>query len=547
MRSPRPHAFYDQQELIEALSNPALYPHAVHRVQVIETHISWVLLAGHHAYKIKKAVNLGFLDFSELQARKFYCEEELRLNGRLAPALYEDVLCIGGTLRRPVLGRKPAIEYAVRMHRFDSEKLMDQMLERGDVMPAHIDALADTVARFHAALPPAEANTSYGMPSAIRAPMRQNFEQLLGLMHDGARDLAPLSKQSEAEYAACEAAFSQRRQQGWVRECHGDLHLGNIAVIHGVPVPFDGIEFNPSFRWIDVMNEVAFLAMDLLYRNRADLAFRFLNRYLETTGDYPGVGVLRFYMSYRAVVRAKIAAIRAHQRSLRLRENNEAMAGCQLHLALAELCLTRKRPLLILMHGLPACGKTTVAQAALERLQAFRIRSDVERKRLFGLAPLEASHSRPGDDLYSADATRRTYERLHELSRGLLTAGFPVIVDAAFLKRAEREQFRALAEEMAVPFAILSVQAREATLRERIQQRMAEMKDASEANLDVLEMLRTVHEPLAEEERACVVEFVNDDGMGEIGASGVWARLEKKLFAAKAPGAPSKKIVEAAK
>ena len=147
----------------------------------------------------------------------------------------------------------------------------------------------------------------------------------------------------------------------------------------------------------------------------------------------------------------------------------------------------------------------------------------------------------------STAATRRTYERLHELSRGLLTAGFPVIVDAAFLKRAEREQFRALAEEMAVPFAILSVQAREATLRERIQQRMAEMKDASEANLDVLEMLRTVHEPLAEEERACVVEFVNDDGMGEIGASGVWARLEKKLFAAKAPGAPSKKIVEAAK
>ena len=530
MRNLRPHVLFDQQVLIEALSNPALYPHAARRVQVIETHISWVLLVNHQAYKIKKAVDLGFLDFSELQARKFYCEEEIRLNRRFAPALYEDVVCIGGTLRRPMLGRKPAIEYAVRMHRFDGDKLMDRMLERNEVTPAHIDALADAVAAFHAVLPPADMTAIYGKPSAIHAPMLQNFEQLQSLMSDGERDLASLRQQSEVEYAACEAAFTNRRQQGWVRECHGDLHLGNIVIIGGVPVPFDGIEFNPSFRWVDVMNEVAFLTMDLLYRNRADLAFRFLNRYLETTGDYRGVGVLRFYLAYRAVVRAKIAAIRAHQHSLKAHETAEAMAGCHLHLALAELCLTRRRPLLILMHGLPACGKTTVAQAALERLQAFRIRSDVERKRLFGLAPLEASHSRPDADIYSPEATRRTYECLYALSRELLAAGFPVIVDAAFLKRTEREQFRRLAGELAVPFAILSVQAREATLRERIQQRMAAMKDASEADLDVLEMLRTVHEPLAEEERADAVEFVNDDGVGEIGTSAVWDKLEKKLM-----------------
>lgn len=530
MRNLRPHALIDQQVLIEALRNPALYPHAGRRIEVVETHISWVVLANHHVYKIKKAVDLGFLDFSELPARKFYCEEEIRLNRRFAPALYEDVVCIGGTLHRPMLGRKPAIEYAVRMHRFDGDKLMDRMLERKEVTTTHIDALADAVAAFHTALPPADTESAYGKPSTIRAPMLQNFEQLQSLMHDGARDLAPLRKESEAEYAACEEVFTERRQQGWVRECHGDLHLGNIVVIGGVPVPFDGIEFNPSFRWIDVMNEVAFLTMDLLYRNRADLAFRFLNRYLETTGDYRGVLVLRFYLAYRAVVRAKVAAIRAHQHGLKAHETTEAMASCHLHLALAELCLTRKRPLLILMHGLPACGKTTVAQAALERLQAFRIRSDVERKRLFGLAPLESSRSRPGDDMYSPEATRRTYDRLYELSRELLAAGFPVIVDAAFLKRAERDQFWALADEMAVPFSILSVQAREDTLRERIQQRMAEMKDASEANLDVLEMLRTVREPLVEQERAHAVEFVNDDGVGEIGASAVWDRLEKKLL-----------------
>lgn len=519
-----------QQALIASLRDPGRYPHPARHVQLLETHISWVLLAGRYAYKIKKAVDFGFLDFTTLDARKFYCEEEIRLNRRFAPHLYLDVVAIGGSPQQPEWGAEPAIEYAVRMHRFATAKLMDSLLAHGRMTPAHIDSLAGTISRFHLSLPPAAAESIYGSSEAIRGPMRQNFAQLSPLLDDDQETLAALRRHSNDEYSICAPLFMQRKQQGWIRECHGDLHLGNIVLIRGEPVPFDGIEFNPGFRWIDVMNEVAFLVMDLMHRDRTDLAFRFLNGYLEVTGDYQGIGVLRFYLAYRAIVRAKIFAMRARQADTSPRDAEQEMAACHAYLALAANSLSRLRPALIITHGLPGCGKTTVAQVALERLQAIRIRSDVERKRLYGLAPLETSRSLPGKEMYSTAATERTYARLHDLARGLLDVGFTVIVDAAFLKHAERERFRRLAEEMAVPFVILSVQASEATLRSRIEQRMVQVKDASEADLAVLAMLQAVHEPIAEEERAGTVEFVNEGGVGTIASNPAWERLEKNLL-----------------
>jgi uncharacterized protein len=514
-----------QQRLVDALRDPDRYPHAVRSVRLIETHISWVLLSGRYAYKIKKAVDFSFLDFTELEARRFYCEEEIRLNRRFAPQLYLDVVAIGGSAQQPELGARPAIEYAVKMRRFASSGLMDRLLMRGLVTPAHIDKLAATLARFHADLPPAAPDSEFGIPPAIIAPAVQNFDQLAPLLSaaDG-QILASLRRASEEEYSSRTALFQQRRLAGWVRECHGDLHLGNIALIGNEPVPFDGIEFNAGFRWIDVMNEVAFLVMDLLHRNRSELAFRLLNAYLEATGDYQGVGVLRFYLAYRAMVRAKIDAIRAGQPDARTREAQAALAACRSYLTLAATCLDRRRPVLVITHGLPGCGKTTVSQAMLEKLQAIRIRSDVERKRLFGLASLEDSSSRPGNGIYGADATRRTYARLYDLARDLLCGGYPVIVDAAFLRHAEREQFRQLAHEMAIPFVIVSVRVRESTLRQRILQRQGRANDASEANLAVLQKLQAAHEPLMAEEFANAVEFENEGDPGEMPArlSALW-------------------------
>jgi aminoglycoside phosphotransferase family enzyme/predicted kinase len=515
-----------QQQLIEALRDPNCYPHAAKSVRLMETHISWVLQAGRYAYKIKKAIDLGFLDFTDLGARHFYCEEEIRLNRRLAPQLYLGVVAIGGSPQQPKLEISPAIEYAVKMRRFAIGSMLNRLLVRGLVTTGHIDQLSSTIARFHASLPSASPDSAFGTLDAIHNPAIQNFEQLLPLLNSAdAKLLNRLHIASESEYVACVPLFERRRQEGWIRECHGDLHLGNIVLIKDEPTPFDGIEFNAGFRWIDVMNEVAFLVMDLLDHNRADLAFRFLNGYLELPGDYQGVAVLRFYLAYRAMVRAKVSAIRAHQADSKPHETQQAMAACRSYLTLTADCLKRQQPALVITHGLPGCGKTTVAQTALEQLQAIRIRSDVERKRLFGLAPLQASGSQAGTGIYGTEATRQTYDRLHQLARELLDAGFPVIVDAAFLKRAERNRFSELARAMAVPFVILSVRAEASILRQRILQRMAQAKDASEADLAVLETLINAQEPLASDERARSVELVNEGDLCDIVDQAAWSRL----------------------
>lgn len=510
-----------QRQLVAALHSAERYPHAVSGVQMKETHISWVLLAGRYAYKIKKALDLDFLDFSTLEARRFYCAEELRLNRRLAPRLYLDVVAISGSYKAPILGGDLAIEYAVRMRRFAQSRLMDSMLTRGRVTPEHIDKLAATVAQFHTGLPPTPPDSPYCAPDAPQVPARQNFAQLLSLL-SVADDLAILESVRQAsarEFEAHAPLFRQRMMDGCVRECHGDLHLGNIVLLNDMPTPFDGIEFSASLRWIDVINEAAFPVMDLLQRGQPQLAWRFLNTYLEATGDYAGVGVLRFYLSYRAVVRAKVAAIRASQPDALQKEVKQAWATCRSHLALAHDCLLRRRPALIITHGLPGCGKSTFAQIVLERLGAIRIRSDVERKRLFKLAPLADSHAQTGLDIYSEEATHRTYERLHQLARNLIAVGFPVIVDAAFLRHDEREYFRALAQEMAVPFVIASLEVDTAILVQRLALRRSRGNDASEADYSVLQALQAAQEPLRDEELACTVHFVNEGDVDTLRSS----------------------------
>ena len=236
-----------QQQLVDALCARGYFPL---RSRMEETHISWVLLAGCDAYKIKKALNLGFLDFSTLEARHFYCTEELRLNRRLAPDLYLDVVAIGGSPEQPVLVGEPAIEYAVHMRRFPRSAMMDRLLADGHITTAHIDKLAATIACFHAALPPVAEDSPFGSMTAIQDAALQNFAllpPLLGTPDDLAM-LEAVRQASTLELAACEPLFRQRAAAGCIRECHGDLHLGNIVLLDDTPVPFDGIEFNAALR-----------------------------------------------------------------------------------------------------------------------------------------------------------------------------------------------------------------------------------------------------------------------------------------------------------
>ena len=514
--------------LIEALCQPSRYPHVVTRVELLQTHISCILLAGDYAYKIKKPVNLGFLDFSALAARRFYCAEELRLNRRTAPGLYLDVVPITGSASAPVLGGGGrAIEYALKMRRFEQDALLDRMARRGALAPRHIDALALGLARFHAGIERAGPEREFGSSGRILAPALQNFEQMLELA-SAKTDVALLARLRDwtaREHAALAAVFDARKRDGWVRECHGDLHLGNIALLDGVPTPFDGIEFSADLRWTDVMNEVAFLMMDLFDHRLPRLAFRFLNAYLERTGDYAGLRVLRFYLVYRALVRAKVSCMRARQPGMVARERSEIEQEYRRHLHLAERLAAPRHAAMLIMHGLSGSGKTTIAQGLAEALGAVRLRSDVERKRLAGLAAEARSGSELDAGLYAPGASEHTYALLRALAREVLAAHYAVIVDAAFLKRSWRRHFAELARDAGATFAIATCAAPAATLRARVALREHSARDASEAGLAVLERQLATAEPLDADESAHTLAIDAQHSAGAPEAAALAQRL----------------------
>ncbi|RPI45603.1 MAG: aminoglycoside phosphotransferase [Betaproteobacteria bacterium] len=495
--------------LIQALLDPRCYPHPVAEVRLLETHISWLLLTGAYAYKIKKPVCLEFVDFQTLELRHHYCLEELRLNRRYAPQLYLDVVPITGSEAHPsVAGAGEAIEYAVKMREFSQDDLLDRRLSRGSLGPLQIDKLADACARFHATA--AIAPARYGTAAALLAPALANFATIRSLSSDArSRErISELERWTCAEHARNTTVFRARKRAGRIRECHGDLHLGNIALIDGEPTLFDCIEFNESFRWIDVMNEMAFAVMDLTARGRPDYARRLRNRYLEAGGDYAGLAVAPFYLVYRALVRAKVDCIRASQPDIAAPARALQWEDFTERLGLAESFARPGRPFLAITCGLAGSGKTHASQSALERIDAIRIRSDVERKRLCGLEPCAPSGSAMDSGIYSQRMSDRTFARLAKLAKTVIAAGYPVIVDAAFIRRDRRAPFQRLAASLGVPFVIISCRADEEVLAERIAQRQAEGRDASEATLEVLREQQRRAQALddTEREQAVVVD-----------------------------------------
>lgn len=487
------------------LSKAACYPHPVAEVQVIETHISRVFLTGDYAYKLKKPVALGFLDFTTPEARRQACEDELRLNRRLAPQLYLDVVEIRGTPDAPhVGGEGPLLDYAVRMRQFPQERLASRVLARGELTADLIADLARLLARFHAAAP-ADAG-AHGTPAAIHASAMQNFEQIDAMLTRAADRSASARLQAwtRGQYERLQPLIARRHDTGRVREVHGDLHLGNIVLLGGVLTPFDCIEFNAALRWNDVMSEVAFLVMDLVDRGADGLACLFLDEYLAATGDYEGVGVLRFYMVYRAIVRAKVHLMRAAQMN-DTAERRRLTGEYRRYARLATSFTRSTKRGMLLMHGLTASGKSTFARVLLQRLRAIRVRSDVERKRLAGLRAEEASGSPVGGGLYSADRNDATYEQLAHLARTILQAGYSVIVDATFLRLSRRARFEALAASLDVPWAVVGIDVPDAVLRERVAARAAAGGDPSEATLDVLAAQLDLREPLTARERSRAV------------------------------------------
>lgn len=460
----------------------------------IDTHISSVVLAGDRAWKLKKPVALGFLDFTDLQVRRRFCEAEVRLNRRLAPALYLGVVPVyaaadGASLEA---GAGPVIDYAVAMTRLPDGALASERLASGAFGAAELQHLAARLVAFHQDAPVAGPGAVWGAPQTIGAAALATLEALAA--EGGLPDAALLREWLTARAAELAPSWAARQAGGHVREGHGDLHLENIVVLQEGVTAFDCIEFEPSLRWIDTMNDIAFTVTDLWARGRKDLAFGFLDAVLEAGGDFDGLTVLRFYLVHRALIRALVGRIKARQGVAP--PSGPSAADC-LRTARQAMVPT---PRLLITRGLPGSGKTWVSSRLLGYAGAVRIRSDVERKRLAGLAALD--DSRGTGDLYGMAATEATYARLATLAAPVLAAGWPTIVDGTFLARAQRDRLRAVAARHQVPFAILDCVAPAAVLRERVSARSARRDDASEADLQVLERLLPAWQPLDADERA---------------------------------------------
>jgi aminoglycoside phosphotransferase family enzyme/predicted kinase len=482
---------------IRELLRPEAFPHAVAGLELVETHISWVILTGQYAYKIKRAVKFDFIDTSTLERRRHLCEEELRLNRRLAPELYLDVVPITATaagLR--VGGNANVVEYAVRMLQFERSQEFSELLSGHAVAAEEVLDLARTLAGFHASAAVAAGDSPFGDYDAIIRVVTENLAELAsrtGISADAGRQ-EPLHDWLRAAFERARPRIEARKTGGFVRECHGDLHARNIVRFGGRFVPFDCLEFNPAMRWIDVANEIAFLYMDLLGYGRDDLAHVFLSAYLEVGGDYSALALVRPYAVHLALVRAKVDAIQAASAS------GPAAAPARERLAhrvaLAGRIAGSPDPALILMSGVSGSGKSWLSERLIGALGAVRVRSDLERKRLLGLDALTRTASGIGAGIYTADLTARTYDRLLACAEEAIGGGHSVILDATFLAAAERARFAELAHRTGRRFLLVRCTAAPAVLRERLRARDAAGRDPSEADVAVLErQLRMAEEP----------------------------------------------------
>jgi hypothetical protein len=494
------------EKVIEGLLSPAAYPHPTAAIRLLETHISWVLLTGEFAYKIKKPVDFGFLDFSTLAKRKHYCEEELRLNSRFSTGLYLAVVAITGSEDAPLVdsaaeGQGAVLEYAVKMRQFDQDALLEKL--------ADMKSLAKKLADFHqhAAARLAADDRELGTVESIAFATLENFRQIApALTSEAARaELEGLRQWSAQQLAALQEVFAQRRAQGFVRECHGDLHLRNIARIDGAITFFDCIEFNPQLRWIDVQSELAFLLMDMDEKRLQALSNRLLNVYLEYSGDYQGLAVLQFYEVYRAMVRAKVMVLKVAGGNLARAEAGKVWQEYATYIRLAQSWCQPRQAFLGLMHGISGTGKSTIAATLASEFNAIRIRSDIERKRLFGLAPEARTGDAEKEQLYGEAASLRTFAALETLADTLLGFGYPVLVDATFIAEKWRRPFLQLAKRRQLPGVIIDCQASQATILQRLALRESRQHGASDAGIDVMRSQLAKLEPFSAEEQPLVL------------------------------------------
>jgi uncharacterized protein len=524
--------------IVDRLSDPDAYPYTVDSVDLIQTHISWVFLAGPFVYKVKKPVDFGFVDYTTLDRRRFYCHEEVRLNSRLAPDVYLGVVPIArreGAVR--VEGSEgEVVEYAVKMRRLSQDRMLDQLLLAGAVSAADVRRLAERIARFHELAGTNENVSRFGSQEAIHGNWQENFEQVrpyLGetITHD--------------EYERCRRfvrdqlerrrpLFARRLQEGQIRDCHGDLRAESVWMApDGAFQIYDCIEFNERLRYGDVASEVAFLASDLDRRGRPDLAWEWATHYTFAAGDRDLMTLLPFYKCYRAFVRGKVESLTADQPG-----SSTHRQAARERFRLADLYTTKLPPTVFITCGQVGSGKSTLAHGLASLLGLPVLSSDAVRKELAGMP---AEEHRPGSldtGLYEPDARRAVYDELYRRGGEALSMGGSIILDATFSRQEERSRAAALARDHAARFVVLWAELPEALIRERLARRVADATSLSDAGPEIYDLTQSRFEAPAETASVQVHRVDMSRPVGDAVSEAAWSirrRMDERLYDQRLP------------
>jgi len=453
--------------IIDALLNPDAYDENVKNIRLVQTHISWIFLTGKHVYKVKKPVDFGFLDFTTLEKRKFFCKKELELNKRLASDMYIEVVPInqlGGKIK--IKGDGDPVEYAVKMKELPQETMMLKLLEKGSVNNRMIDRIAKIISDFH--FKAKTINHSY-----VKYVWEENFNQVRPFI-DRTIDKNQfdfIEKTIQQFLINNKLLFEKRIKEGKIRDCHGDLHSGNIFIAEKIYI-FDAIEFNEKFRSIDVASEIAFLSMDLDFHNREDLSKYFVEKYIEYSKDYGIKKLLDFYKCYRAYVRGKVNNFKLNDKNISDKEKIESEREAKKYFDLAFSYSKRLSPKLVIMCGLTGSGKSNVSKNIAKIIKGKIIRSDVVRKELGGISSSEHKFDDYKSGLYSKEFTDKTYIEMINISRETLSKGISCVIDATFSKKKYRKEASNLAKEFNLPFFIVECTCPEHVIKNRLEKRI---------------------------------------------------------------------------
>jgi hypothetical protein len=512
----------------EDLLRPEAYGHGPDRVELVETHISWVFLAGDLVFKVKKPVDFGFLDFSTPDKRHHFCQEEVRLNRRLAPDIYLDVVAVvqGRDGRLAVNLPGPTVDFAVMMKRLPDHGLMSERLDQGLVFPETMDDLAGLLADFYNRAETGGPIDQFGRAVMIKHNTDEDSWQTVpyvGTALSGER-YDHIKAYNDRFLREASALLDRRVADGFIRDCHGDLHLGNICLGEKIWI-FDCIEFNENFRYSDVASDLAFLAMDLDFRGRSDLGRRLVDRYVELSGDKEIFLVLDFYKCYRAYVRGKINCLAHDQQGLCSAEKDRALDLARRYFDLAYTYAGgRRRPRILAFCGLMGTGKTHWARRVGEKIGAPVLSSDRVRKQTAGLTDASRVYVPFGQGLYSQDKTEQVYESLHAAAAALAGAGLDVVLDASYMKRRHRAAAQAMAESIRADLVFIQTVADEETVISRLSVREARGRSLSDGRRELYWDQSRCFEPLDDLTPDRLVT-VDTAGSMEETAAKIWTAL----------------------